>query len=141
MIDARDLQLTVRRFRMRVYWLDLPGGRVTWNVGAMERDRDVGRFGPPVRISTDCLPDEPGPHIDRTRVEWIKRHREVLHSPALAIEGDPIPGAHSLWTFVDGNHRLTARQELGLRDFRTFIVPRDREHRYRVDLPTAGETG
>jgi len=91
------------------------GETVTWNVTKLNAAATAGVFGLPRYAATSDLPptrwDEWGDD-DRETVDYIKTDKRILDEPAIAIaSSDP---AFALSCFADGQHRVTARQELGL---------------------------
>lgn len=106
---------------------------VVWNVSRLQRAAKAGEFGSPIAIPCECIPapDWTRGNLSRERVDWIKQNRVVLDEPVISIANPP-DAKFPLLCFVDGQHRGTARQELGLPEVLTYIVPHDREREFRV---------
>lgn len=118
---------------------DVP--EITWNITRMQRAALLGFFGPPKRVAMTELP----PLTDQARanIKWKKVRKMVkgyrkgpgrvtLEMPALMVlfrSGGLLRRAP-----VDGNHRITARRELGLPDFICHEVPADMEGHFRVTM-------
>lgn len=114
------------------------GEEVKWNVTKLNIAAKAGEFGSPSFARTADLPaarwDE-WTAEDRATVDWLKANREALDEPAIAI-ASMIPG-YFITCFADGQHRITARQELGLPEISFYLVPLDQERRFRVEgFPT-----
>ncbi len=110
------------------------GETVTWNVTKLNRAAKAGEFGPPVFAPTRDLPParwDDWTDVDRATVEWIKQNPEVLNEPAIGI-ASPNPD-YFINCFADGQHRITARQELGLPEISFYVVPLSKERRYRIE--------
>ena len=108
-------------------------GEIVWNVSKIQRAADRGDFGPAPNFDMSILP---APRydlgfLDKAKIEAFKRSAEIMARPALAVEA-PVPG--HIRCFVDGQHRLTARYELGLRDFSAFVVPIQVERDFRITI-------
>lgn len=109
------------------------GEYVVWNVTKLQRAAEAGAFGTPRYAPTADLPPtrwENWDATDRAKVDAIKKLQWVLDEPAIAIETDH-PG-HLICCFADGQHRITARQELGLKEIIFYIVPVSMERQFRV---------
>lgn len=109
------------------------GETVTWNVTKLARAAKAGAFGPPRFLPTVDLPAADWTNWgkeDRAKVEWIKRDPAVLNEPAIAIASDH-PGFLAS-CFADGQHRVTARQELKLPECSFYLVPLSIERSFRV---------
>lgn len=119
----------------QAFTIDLGHEEVTWNVTRIQRDADCGLFGPAQRFAIEAMkaPDWSKGNLDRDKVNWIKRQPYILGSPALAI-ANPSDSLYEILCFCDGQHRMTARWELQLPYFDTFVVPYDRERAYRVTI-------
>lgn len=114
--------------------IDLGSGEITWNVTRLQDACDRGLFGPPAVLPMSIVPPANWSkgYLNRARIDALKT-APALHVPLIAImarEPDRI------MCFCDGQHRLTARQELGLPDFRTYLVPAEDERRYRITMET-----
>jgi hypothetical protein len=108
------------------------GEEITWNVTKLQDAADRGEFER-IKLALDLVPPpnwESG-NLDRERVDGIKNTPHALALPAIVIENEP-GYPHKYLCFCDGQHRITARQELGLGDFEAFVVPHDVEKRFRV---------
>src|SRR4051812_44545917 len=102
------------------------GEFVGWNITRLNAAARRGEFGPPRYAPVADLPpakwsswgDE-----DRATVDWLKapENRKVLDEPAIAI-ASPNP-SFAISCFADGQHRITARQELELPEFSFYLVP------------------
>jgi hypothetical protein len=138
------------------FTLEAPGmPEITWNVTRLEYDAFHGRFGEPQVQRFDGLYDY-GPgydkwrHLDRgkvvtfmqfaarpcTKPSWTTRGQlrslRLLDIPCIAvILPTQVAGVFNAIT-VDGNHRMMARELLGLPDFSRFVVPPELEGEYRV---------
>lgn len=109
-------------------------GEVTWNVTLMKIQ--IGLKDPAIarrKFLTRHLqpPAYEKGNVERARIEFIKKHREFLDDPAIAI-GSPNDDPNNLYCFVDGNHRICARQELQLETFETWVIPWQMEKNFRV---------
>lgn len=119
--------------------IDTPDeGEIVWNVSKIQRAADRGDFGPAQDFDMSILP---APRydlgfLDKAKIEAFKRSPEILGRPALGVEA-PTPG--HIRCFVDGQHRLTARYELNLRDFAAFVVPISVERNFRITVVEPGK--
>lgn len=110
----------------------ITGEEITWNVSRLMRDATAGLFGLPVKIPMAAIP--PQTDADRANIDWAKidvfktTMQAVLNQPVIGIGSDH----DSILCFVDGSHRLTARQQMGCKFFLTYIVPHHLEKDYRV---------
>lgn len=113
----------------------LTGEEVVWNVSRLQRAAQAGAFGA-VRYAptSDLLPPcwEEWSGLDRAKVDAIKRNQAALAEPAIAI-ASPNP-AFAILCFADGQHRITARQELGLSEVSFYLVPQPLERCYRIRM-------
>jgi hypothetical protein len=110
------------------------GEFVCWNVTKLQRAAKAGFFGPPVYAKTCDLPSakwEAWGAEDRETVDWIKANADVLNEPAIAI-ASPRP-EYFVNCFADGQHRITARQELRLDEVSFYVVPIEKERAFRVE--------
>lgn len=118
-----------------IFSVTLPDGmHYVWNVTKLARDAAAGRFGQPVPFQTADLPPaqwETWGDEDRKTVDWLKANPIALTQPVIGFTPPPEIDCH-LGCFVDGQHRITAIQELGLPVFWTYVVPWEIEHEYRV---------
>jgi hypothetical protein len=117
----------------------ITGEEICWNVTRLQRDAEHGRFGDPWRIPMANLP--PMTDADRSNIDWKKvdmfvEWPMVLGIPLIAI-GSP-KGPDHIFCFVDGHHRLSARQLRGMADFDTWVVPVDIEKQYRITTTKIG---
>lgn len=114
------------------------GETVVWNVTKLIAAAKAGAFGPARFAPTADLPPDDWSswdETDRAKVDAIKKLPAVLDEPAIAIES-PNPN-FALLCFADGQHRITARHELGLPEFAFYIVQTAVERHFRVEgLPT-----
>jgi hypothetical protein len=126
------------------------GEEVSWNVTRIQRDACEGAFGPPEVVPMSLLPPMTREHSKN--IEWERVHRLLLAhasrtglSKSGVVVGETpldIPVLQVLFVHrgdlhrlpIDGNHRITARQFLGMQDFRSFIVPEELEGRYRITM-------
>lgn len=116
-----------------VFTLDDPP--ITWNVTRLERAAEAGRFGPPITLLMGSYPgsDWESGNLLRERVDFIKQRPDLLDRPVMLIENPPGSEFRFL-CFVDGQHRATARWELGLPTISTYVIPHDLEGEFRVIL-------
>ena len=118
------------------------GETVTWNVTKLNAAATAGVFGLPRYAATSDLPPTNWSEwdaSDRETVEYIKTDQRALDEPAIAI-ASPDP-AFALSCFADGQHRVTARQELGLPEISFYLVPLEMERTFRVTgLDKIGDT-
>lgn len=90
------------------------GEEITWNTEKMNAAARSGAFGPPQAVATE---DFPAPNwasgnLVRERVDEVKKDQHRLAEPVLAIQS--YNSAYEVLCIADGQHRITARQELGL---------------------------
>lgn len=113
---------------------------ITWNVTRLRRDALSNLFGPPVSIPTESVPPPnwQNGNLLRDRVDWIKAHPEILNEPSIAIAEAP-GSARPVLCICDGNHRVTARQELGLPQVSFYLVPHEMEKSYRITILLDGK--
>ncbi len=111
----------------------MTGETVTWNVTKLAAAAKAGRFGVPRYFRTADLPPANWSEwsgLDREKVDAIKKLPAALDDPAIAIES---PNPNFLFScFADGQHRITARQELGLKEIAFYVVPLAMERAFRV---------
>lgn len=110
------------------------GEVVTWNVTRLQRAADAGEFGPPRYARTCDLPPAEWSEwggLDRAKVDAIKANPAALNKPAIAI-ASPRP-EYFINCFADGQHRITARQEMGLAEVAFYLVPVALERSFRVE--------
>ena len=123
------------RLTDEVFTITLRSGEcVTWNVTKLNAAALRGEFGAVRYAPTIDLPParwEEWDARDRATVDYIKKCPELLEAPAIAI-ASPRPD-FLLSCFADGQHRITARQELGLPEFAFYLVPLDQERAFRVE--------
>jgi hypothetical protein len=108
------------------------GEEITWNVTRLQDAADRGEFQK-ITLSMAFVADtdwESG-NVSRDRVDKIKGTPHALALPVILIENEP-HRPYRFLCFVDGQHRITARQELRLKDFEAYVVPHDVEKRYRI---------
>jgi hypothetical protein len=108
-------------------------GEVTWNVTRLQDAADAGRFGAAQEFIIESLtpPDYSKGFLDPERIAWLKKNPRILDIPAIAIASKV---AGRLRIFCDGQHRMTARYELKLPTFSTYVVPVDVERRFRITI-------
>lgn len=132
-LDLRDLLqgLTIKHI---CYTLVVDGEEIVWDVTEATRAAMQGRFGEPLTLTMDPIwADHTKGYLDLQKIENIKKDRMRLDLPAIAIEAhDSTRKRLVLMCFIDGNHRLTARWELGLPDFKTWVIPKDIERVFRI---------
>lgn len=126
--------ITGASFADQVFTITLRTGEtVTWNVTKLEAAAKAGAFGIPRFVRTADLPPSNwtdwGPK-DRATVDWIKSNPATLNESAIAIESENPDFLFSC--FADGQHRITARQELGLPECSFWVVPLTMERAFRV---------
>lgn len=116
-----------------IYTLETEDKPITWNVTRLRAAAEAGQFGPAIAIPAKAVgePDWSLGNLSRERVDWIKQHPEVLNEPTIIIESPP-GSEFLLRCTVDGQHRGTARLELGLPEIFAYIVPHDVEAAFRV---------
>lgn len=116
----------------------LPQGEITWNVSRILAAARKGIFGPPQTwpMSSIGKPQYEKGNLERAVIDAVTADRARLEEPVLAIGAPPPPKRHIL-CFCDGNHRLTARYEMRLPDFRVYVVPHDVESAYRIIISNA----
>lgn len=111
----------------------LSGETVVWNVTKLYEAAKAGAFGPPRCAATSDLPAakwDSWDETDRAKVDGIKTNPAALAEPAIAIASENPD--YLLTCFADGQHRITARQELGLKEVYFYIVPLAVEREFRV---------
>lgn len=119
------------------------GETIVWNVTKLRAAVGAGEFGTPRFAPIADLPPavwSAWDATDRAKVDHIKGDPAVLDEPAIAI-ASPNPD-YALLCFADGQHRITARQELRLQEFAFYLVPVEQERAFRVTgleamIPTA----
>jgi len=111
------------------------GETVVWNVSRLNAAARAGAFGAIRYAPTSDLPsarwDTWGAE-DRAKVDGIKTNPRALAEPAIAIGTDNPDWL--ILCFADGQHRVTARQELGLQEIMFYLVPAEEERAYRVQM-------
>jgi hypothetical protein len=117
-----------------VFSVTLPNGEfAVWNVTKLRTAASTGAFGPPRSFEVADLPPPNWTEwtaADRESVDWMKTS-PILNEPALAIA--PPPGIpFEIGCFADGRHRITARQEMGLATFSTYLVPWSAQDAFRI---------
>lgn len=123
------------RMTDQIFSITLQTGEfVVWNVTKLNEAALRGDFGPVRYAATADLP--PARWVewsaeDRATVDHIKATPAILDAPAIAI-ASPNPD-FLINCFADGQHRITARQELGLPEFAFYLVTLDRERAFRVE--------
>lgn len=109
------------------------GEEVAWNVTKLQRAAKAGTFGAVRFARTEDLPpaDWSGwDETDRAKVDAIKQQPAILDEPAICI-ASPNPN-FAISCIADGQHRMTARQELGLPEVPFYLVPLELERQFRV---------
>lgn len=135
------------------FTLDLPGfPEINWNMTRIEHDAFNGRFGPPEEGRFSNLHDggpgyDPWKHLDREKVQRLIRDARIsvlrpgkssgemcrynlLDIPTIAVTLIKEDVTHIIP--IDGNHRMMARQVMGLETYSRFVVPANLEGEYRV---------
>jgi hypothetical protein len=113
------------------FTLTTPGlEEITWNVTKLQKAAEAGAFGDAIEMPMAIMP---APRYDlgnleRDKVDAFKYRPDILERPAIAIASAP----ERLLCFCDGQHRLTARYELKLETFLTFVVPETVERQFRI---------
>ena len=134
-MTTRIHRITGARLTDQIFTITLlTGETVTWNVTKLNEAAKAGRFGAVRYAATEDLPPAnwlEWTAADRATVEYIKRDQRVLNEPAIAI-ASPNP-AFALNCFADGQHRITARQELGLPEISFYLVPLELEGQFRIE--------
>lgn len=129
-------RVTGARLTDQVFEITLmTGEHVIWNVTKLQVAAKAGAFGPTRYARTEDLPParwDIWDASDRATVEFIKTAPAILDEPAIAIAA-PEETNFLISCFADGQHRITARQELRLPDVSFYIVPLDMERAFRVD--------
>lgn len=118
-----------------VFSIDHLGEEIMWNVTRLRDAAKAGKFGPPRFAATVDLPParwDDWDETDRKKVDAIKANQELLDDPAIGI-ASPIE-AFAMLCFADGQHRITARQELALPEIAFYLVPTTVEGDYRVTI-------
>jgi hypothetical protein len=127
-------RITGATFFDQIFEITLQTGEtVIWNVTKLSAAAKAGAFGPPRFARTVDLPQAEWGQWnaeDRAKVDWMKAHPAILEEPAIAIATDN-PN-FLICCFADGQHRVTARQELGLPEIAFYLVPFEVERSYRV---------
>lgn len=126
----------------QIFTLEADGVEKTWNVTRLERDAAAGKFGQPqvFRCADLPAPDYSKGNLDLEKIERMKLPGDTaIDVPCIAI-GNPPGSKTPCLCFVDGQHRVSARYELGLPTFATYVVPHDVEQEYRVIFED-GDTG
>jgi hypothetical protein len=139
------------------FTLEAPGyPEIVWNATRLEHDAFHGCFGEPLEQRFDQLHDY-GPdydtwqHLDRNKVSWFTDNAnrivskpdwrtkgltttsyKLIDIPGVTVALSQEDGLHGIP--VDGNHRMKAREVMGLPTFHRFIVPPELEWRYRITL-------
>ena len=128
--------VTGARLSDQVFTITLMTGEtVTWNVTKLNAAARAGMFGAVRYAATIDLPParwDAWDATDRATVDWIKTHPEVLEEPAIGIAAPPEVD-FAISCFADGQHRITARQELGLAEIAFWLVPTELERRFRIE--------
>jgi hypothetical protein len=117
-------------FTLTTQW----GEEITWNITRIAADAEAGKFGAPRYASVADLPPADWSNwgaSDRATVDWFKTKGNI-EEPCIAI-GSPNPN-YAMLCFADGQHRATARQELGLAEIGFYLVPWDAQEAYRVTV-------
>lgn len=134
------LTLVVREFHLNIFRSSY--GPV-WNVSAIKQAIDRGDLGKPRRFSMRVLP--PMTEEERANIDWNKvggmmldyrlnpRKTAAVRIPSIQVIMQ-MPGEDFLRrVFVDGNHRVSARRELGMAEFASYVVPPELEKLYRYE--------
>lgn len=130
-----DIRISGGEFTDTGFTLEAVTPPITWNVTRLQRDADAGKFGPSRSIPMDRTrgPDWSRGNLSRATVDYIKAHPDILNKPGLVIASPP-GSPYPYLCFCDGQHRGTARWELGLPDVSFFVVPAEVEKNYRVTV-------
>lgn len=119
----------------QVFTITLRTGEVvTWNVTKLEAAAKAGVFGLPRYLPTADLPPADWTNWDaedRAKVDYLKHDLVTLNEPAIVIESENPDFLFSC--FADGQHRVTARQELKMRECAVYVVPLTMERAFRVE--------
>lgn len=116
----------------QVFTFNWKGEEINWNVTKLIQSAKLGIFGKPKVYKVADLPPPIYDNVERPKIEAIKNSAQALNTPAIAIGSNPSMSSKDMLCFADGNHRIIARQELKLLDFKVYIVPWDLEDQYRV---------
>lgn len=111
----------------------ITGEEICWNVTRLQRDAADGVFGLPWMLEFKQLPpmtDDDRANIDWKKVAMFAEWSAVLIIPVIAIGSSKDPD--NIFCFVDGHHRLCARQQRGFPSFGAYVVPAEIERRYRI---------
>lgn len=109
------------------------GETVSWNVTKLQKAAADGRLGQVRYFRTDTLPPadwSQWDETDRAKVDRIKTDPAWLDAPVIAVESENPD--YILNCFIDGQHRVTARQELGLPEVGFYLLPLSMERSFRV---------
>lgn len=116
---------------------------ITWNVDAIKAAIVRGDFGRPKRHRMRILP--PMSEEERANIDWEKvgglmldyrrsdRKTAAVRIPAIQVIFQQHGEDFLRRVFVDGNHRVTARRELGMDEFASYVVPPELERLYRIE--------
>lgn len=130
-------RITGARLSDDIFTFPWEGKETVWNVTKLASAARSGFFGKPSTFPTSGMkpPNYSLGFLDKEKIERFKLDPAILNSPAIAIQNTQErflkTGAYLL-VFADGQHRMTARWELGLPDFQTYVVPPQVEHQFRV---------
>ena len=134
--------------------------KLEWNTTRIERDAFRGVFGPPERVRFSELakyrrPEDAWGNLDREKVHrfmnWSRSGSVIAARPNWATQGKTnrdyalldipiiymtlvLPTGGTIMFPADGNHRMKAREELGLLTFERFLVPAELEGNYRIRI-------
>ncbi len=134
-MTTRIHRVTGARLTDQVFTITLlTGETVTWNVTKLNAAAKAGMFGAVRYAATEDVPParwENWNETDRATVDWMKTHPAILDEPAIAIAA-PVEVDFAISCFADGQHRITARQELRLPEILFYLVPLELERQFRV---------
>jgi hypothetical protein len=118
-----------------VFTIETKDGEINWNVTRLKEAAKQGVFGRPIKFKTSMLGPSNYENVSRDKIDAFKKNQAVLDDPVIAIESKASTGGQLvIMCFPDGSHRLIARQELGLPDWSTYLVPNYMEEDFRVEF-------
>lgn len=108
-------------------------GPTVWNITRMMNDAALGKIGKLETLPMDWVPPATYEGLERAKIDAIKKDPFLLNLPVLLLAAeDNAPGKPHFKCFADGNHRVTARQELKMPDFYAFVISDAEERKYRT---------
>ena len=123
-----------------IYSIDFRDGRgeISWNVTRIMEACRLGRFGSPLDWVGEMpeIDDRWRENTDIGKIEFFKRRPDILAIPLIAVQSGKRDDC-DLRCFIDGNHRLIAMTQLGIKTFKFYLVPGEVEKSYRVEFITS----